>query len=352
MNRQMDALVSIIIVNYNGKKWLKNCLDSVFKQTYKNFEVIVVDNASTDGSIEFIEKNYPSVRLVKLKKNIGFAGGNNVGFKYAKGYYIWLLNNDTVSDKNALSELVKAFKHVKNLGVVQSKLILMDDHSKLDGCGAFLTWTGFLYHYGYLADVDDPKFNKPFSVYSVKGASMMTTRDVIKKAGGLFDDDYFAYFEETDFCHRVWLAGYECWYWPKSVVYHKGGGTNILLPNDFIQFHSFKNKLLTYLKNCTMKHILLLIPVHLFISLLISGLFLLKGQLSQSWNVLKSILWNTYKIKATLVKREFLQKHLPKKKLPPHLWVSPPMIYFYYMLTGLEKYKWNIINETKGTHNV
>ena len=118
-------LVSIVVLNYNGLKWLKPCLDSVVTQTYSNYEVILVDNGSVDTSVEFVEQNYPSVKVVRIGKNLGFAEGNNVGAKVAKGEFLFLLNNDTYVEKDYLEKLLKSFDEIPNLGCVQSKLVLM-----------------------------------------------------------------------------------------------------------------------------------------------------------------------------------------------------------------------------------
>src|SRR5581483_6462346 len=144
--------------------------------------------------------NYPKVILIKNHKNSGFAGGNNMGYIYAKGEYIFLLNNDTIAGPDCLEKLLIAFDEIPNLGSVQSKIVLMDNPRKLDMCGAYWTNSNFLYYYGYAKNSDAPEYNKIMPFFSNMGAAMMIKKDLINKIG-LFDEDFWCYYEETDFCH-------------------------------------------------------------------------------------------------------------------------------------------------------
>src|SRR3989344_3605371 len=203
-------LVSVIIINWNGLEHLQKCLPSLYGQNYKKIEVIVVDNGSIDDSVSWLNKKYPKVKIVKNKENKGFAEANNQGYEITTGEYILFLNNYTKVTKTFLTELLKVLKSNDLIGGVQSKLLLMDSPTRLDSVGSYLTNTGFLYHLGVYAE-DSKKYSKQLEVYSAKGACMLLKREVLKKVeveGEIFDSRYFAYFEETDMCHRVWLAGY------------------------------------------------------------------------------------------------------------------------------------------------
>jgi len=276
----MKDFVSIIIVNYNGRKWLQKCLDSLYRQTYKNFEIIFVDNASVDDSVEFVENNYKHdrMKIVKNDKNSGFAGGNNLGLKYAKGDFILLLNNDTWAKEDYLEKFIQAFEEIPNLGSAQSKIVLMDEPDTLDSCGSYWTNTSFLYHYGNGKDQSLKKYNKNMPFFSNKGASILIRKDLIDKIG-LFDDDFWCYYEETDFCNRAWLAGFECWYWPEAVCFHAMGGTTLTFKNDYIQFHNFKNKLLSFLKNFEIKTLIKVIPIYILTNIVLSFLWLLQSKI-------------------------------------------------------------------------
>lgn len=303
--------VSIIIVNWNGINHLKKCLPSLNKITYKNYEVIIVDNGSHDDSVKYIENNFKKIKIVKCKKNLGFAGGNNKGLPHASGDFILLLNNDTFVTKNFVTELVAEISKDEQIGVVQGKLISMEQNERLDSVGAFLTNTGFLYHYGYLQK-NIKKYDRSIYLYTAKGACMLIRKEVIKKVG-LFDNDFFAYFEETDFCHRVWLAGYKIKYAPKSVIQHKIGGTSNTMRSAFIQFHSFKNRINSYIKNLGAIELIIILPQHLLLCELAAFSFLLLRKPGHFLAINKAIFWNLQNMSSTLRKREHVQKRIRLK---------------------------------------
>lgn len=336
----MNDLVSIIIVNWNGKKWLEKCLDSLCSQSYKNFEIIFVDNASTDDSVVFVEGNYPEVIIVKSDKNLGFAGGNNLGLPYTKGEYILLLNNDVWVTENYLEKFVEAFEKIPNAGSVQSKMILMNNPEKLDVCGSYWTGSSFLYHYGYAQNQGLEKFNRMMPFFSNKGASMMIRKDVLDKVGFL-DEEFWSYYEETDLCHRIWLAGYECWYYPEAVMYHAGGGTSLTFHNSYIQFHNFKNKLLSFLKNFEGWTLVKVLPVYFFANIALSFFWLLQGKWRHFLALYQSVWWNIIYFEQTMRKRRTVQGFRKKsdKEIFKQVKRNPRLVYYYYLLTGLEKYE-------------
>lgn len=332
--------VSIMILSWNKKEYLQTCLPALAKATYKNVEIIVVDNGSKDGTKEFLKKNYPKIKIVANKENLGFAGGNNAGLKAVTGDYILLLNNDTEVTKGFIEPLVKVLDENPDIGVVQSKIIWMEDHKKLDSIGAFLTNTGFLYHYGY--DKQDlKKYDKPVYVYTVKGASMLMRADLVKKIG-LFDDDYFIYFEETDFCHRVWLAGYKITYEPKSIIYHKIGGTSNSLDNSFVQYHSFKNRICTYLKNLSGWEMIKMLPLHLLLCEFAAVGFIFRKKPKHFLTLNQAIWWNVKNFSKTMQKRKNIQKKLRKiadKDFFPLISHNMGISYYYHLFTNtLDKY--------------
>ena len=341
MTKLRKDFVSVVIINWNGMRWLDECLKSITSQTYPHFEVIVVDNASQDGSIEFISQHYPEIFLIKNTKNEGFAKGNNLALPHAKGELILLLNNDTTCPNNFIELFVESFQKIPKVGAAQSKIIKMSDPTKLDSCGSFWTNSTLLYHYGVDKSESLNQFNQDFPVFSNKGASMLIRRDVIEKIG-LFDDDFWCYYEETDFCNRVWLIGFECWYLPKAMVLHAIGGTSTLFNNDQIQFHNFKNKLLSFIKNFEIKTLFTVIPTYIFLSAIISLIYLALNKPKHALAVLKAIIWNIKNIKSSLQKRKKIQDmrtitdanifNITKRK--------PRLIYYYRLLTGaLAQYK-------------
>lgn len=328
----MNALVSVLIVNYNGKKWLKGCLDGLLKQSYKSIEIILVDNGSKDGSIELVKKEYPKVRLVESKDNLGFAGGNNLAYQYAKGEVILLLNNDTVIEKDFIQNFIKGFAEIPKAGILQSKIVLMHPENTVDTCGSYLTNSTFLYHYGNGKRADLPQYNNPFRVFTVKGAAMLIKRELIRKIG-LFDNDFWCYYEETDFCHRAWLLGYQSWYWPYASVLHGAGGTSLRFPNEFIQFHNFKNKLLSMLKNLEGMNLFGFIPLFILLNIGLSFVWVLQGRIKHAFSLYQAIWWNITHFSQTLKKRKDIQagRKISDKTLFSMCLKNPDLQYYYYL---------------------
>ena len=338
----MKKLVSIIIVNWNGKNFLPKCLSSLFTQDYKNFELIFVDNASIDGSVDYVHKNYSKAKVIVNKKNLGYAEGNNIGYKKAKGDYVLFLNNDTKVTKNFLTELVSVLESDSEIGGAQSKLLLMDSPSKLDCVGAYLTLTGFLYYYGIFKR-NSSLYNSQIYLYTAKGASMIFKRNVLEKIklkGRLLDERYFAYFEETDMCHRVWLAGYKIVFAPNSIIYHKMGGTSMKLNNTFVQYHSFKNRINCYIKNLGIWQLIKILPIHLLVCE-IYALSLLRYKPSLALSIQKSIMWNVLNLKETLKLRKIVQRKIRKQKDKEifKFIYKHPRVTYYYHINNLDKFK-------------
>lgn len=308
------SLVSILIVNWNGKFYLEKCLKSLSNVSYKNIEIIVVDQSSTDGSVEMVRKKFPKVFLICNSDNTGYVGGNNLAAQNARGKYLLILNNDIEVEKDFLEPLVAEFEKDKKLGVAQPKAINIRHKGTLDGGGSFLTWTGFLYHKGYLKKANNPDFNIPYPVYSVKGAYMMTRRDLFLRLGGL-DRDFFIYFEETDYCGRVWVSGYTVRYLPQSTVYHWGGGdTSQDWKRRFavIQYRSYKNRICSYIKNLSGEKLLVILPTHLFVCQGIALFYLVTGNLLTAIAIEKALGWNIIHLLKTLRKRKHIQNELRK----------------------------------------
>ena len=230
--------VSIIIVNYNGKELLQKCLDSLLKVNYDNFEIILVDNNSTDGTVEFITKNYPSLIIIKLDSNKGFAEPNNVAAKISKGKYLLFLNNDTVVTPNFISEMVKVMETDKKIAVCQSLLLKPD--GSVDSSGDFIDHLGVVYN-------SKTKIDEIREVSSAKGASMLVRSDRFEKLDG-FDQKFFITFEDVDLCWRSWILGYRVLIIPTSIVYHEGGITIKKIKSE-IAFHGFKNQLAMKITN-------------------------------------------------------------------------------------------------------
>ncbi|MDO8619170.1 MAG: glycosyltransferase family 2 protein [Candidatus Daviesbacteria bacterium] len=303
-------LVSIIIANWNGKEVLKDCLDSLVKINYPNWELVLVDNGSTDGSERLVENYQTKIKkivLVKNNSNLGFARANNQGYGKSKGEYLLLLNNDTKVKPDLINVLVSRIEQDKYLAVVQPKIFLMDKPGYLDNAGSFFTRIGFLDHWGFMQK-DGPEYDKEQEIFSAKGACLLIRREVVDKIG-LFDNDFGSYFEETDFCWRAEIIGYKVLYYPKTFIYHKVGFTTRRQNVLDINFNSYKNRICSQLKNLQTYNLFLILIPHLIVSLGIAALFLLRLQPKNSIIILKSISWNINSLSATWKKRNEIQKN-------------------------------------------
>jgi GT2 family glycosyltransferase/protein-L-isoaspartate O-methyltransferase len=306
MTKKNYPLVSIIIVNYNQKALLIKCLNSLKRISYPDYEVIVVDNGSTESckNLEKYNRVFKRFSLIENEKNLGFSGGNNKGYEIAKGKYILLLNNDTKATRGFLEPLVEDLEKDPKLGIVQSKMLVMDKSDLLDSVVSYQTSTGFLYHRGYL-EKDSKKYEKFRYGFSVKGACMLIRKKALNL--GLFDDTYFAYFEETDLCWRTWLLGYKVGFEPQSVIYHKMGATSLRMDSWFIQFHSFKNRICTIIKNTSLPTMVWMLPLNITVSLGFCCFLFLTGKSVGAKSVLEAIFWNVSNITDTLNYRSKVQ---------------------------------------------
>lgn len=230
--------VSIIIVNYNGKSHLEKCLESLSKIKYQNLEIIIIDNHSTDGSLEFIHSKYPHIKTINLDANCGFAEPNNIAAKTAMGKYLLFLNNDTVVDSDFVEELVNVMNQDPQIAISQS--MLLKSNGDVDSSGDFIDTLGRVYS----------SKKKPTSIQNIlsaRGASMMARKDIFFKLGG-FDENFFASYEDVDIGWRAWLCGYKVVLVPNSIVHHTGRQT-IKELDSLIMFHAVKNSLVLRLTN-------------------------------------------------------------------------------------------------------
>jgi GT2 family glycosyltransferase len=226
---------SIIIPNYNGAALLPPCLDSLQAQTYSDFEVILVDNASGDGSVELVQRDYPQVRLLALERNRGLTGGCNEGIAQARGEIIVCLNNDTEADPGWLSAIVGALAAYPQAGMVACKLLLFDRRDTIHSAGDSYGLDGIPVNRG-VWQPDGPPFDKPAWVFGACGGAAAYRWEMLEQIGlpapgaqtQVFDEELFMYCEDVDLNWRAQLAGYRCLYVPGALVYHRlsatGGG--------------------------------------------------------------------------------------------------------------------------------
>ncbi len=231
-------LVSIIIVNLNGQNVLKKCLISLQSISYDNVEIILVDNNSDDSSIEIAQKLIPSLIIIRLEKNFGFAKPNNIGAKKAKGKYLLFLNNDTFVEPNFLDELIFGIENDSSIAICQS--MLLKPNGKIDSSGDFIDKLGIAYS-------SKTNVSEIREIFSARGAAMLVKKEHFLNIGG-FDETFFAFFEDVDLGWRTWIVNQRVVLIPSSIVYHVGGSTakNYL---DQVKFHSTKNQLIMKITN-------------------------------------------------------------------------------------------------------
>jgi len=217
---------SIIIPNWNGANYLPTCLDSLRHQSYSNFEVIVVDNGSTDASLELLARDYPEVKAVALPENRGFAGGVNAGIREARGEIVVVFNNDAEADARWLEELAKALARHPEAGMATSKVLLFDRRDVINSAGDFYGVDGVPGNRG-VWQRDEGQFDREEYVFGAAGVAAAYRRAMLDEVG-LFDEGLVSFCEDVDLAWRAQLAGWKCVYVPRAVVYHKlsatGGG--------------------------------------------------------------------------------------------------------------------------------
>ena len=232
--------VTIVIPNWNGKKYLKKCLDSLMCQSIGQVPVIVVDNGSEDGSPELLKKEYPWVQLICMDQNYGFCRAVNTGIQAAETEYVVLLNNDIVTDKDFVKYLLLRAEANPRLFSCQSKMLQMDRTDHIDNAGDEYCALGWAYTRG--KDSEAGYFDKAEQIFSSCGGAALYRKTVFEQIG-LFDEAHFAYLEDVDIGYRAKICGYENWYEPKSVVYHKGSAATGSRHNAFKVLHASRNNI-------------------------------------------------------------------------------------------------------------
>jgi GT2 family glycosyltransferase len=319
LDKNSQPLISVIILNHNGREFLKPCLDSVLVCTYQNFEIVIVDNASFDDSVSFVKSNYSigeRLTIITEKENRGVPGGRNIGFKHSRGDYIVFLDNDAVVDKNWIEGFLEVFFQDEKIAVAQAKLLSMLEKDRFDHAGDFLTPFGFLVERSNGAK-DIGQFDKVEDIFNAKGAATMIRSRVFRQLG-MYDDSYFMYLEETDFCWRAWLSGYRVVFAPKSIVWHAYStplkDEKKYYSNYVIRYYGCRNYLITALKNAGSLRLVKMLFFQLPSFLILALLFCLRGKFSDGFFILKALFSVGRDYKDIMAKRSLVQKNIRKIK--------------------------------------
>ncbi|MGH9394842.1 MAG: glycosyltransferase family 2 protein, partial [Terriglobales bacterium] len=236
----------MLIVNWNGLRFLENCLESLRRQTYQDFETILIDNGSTDASVGYVQSRYPEVKVVALIQNLGFQAANIAGLEHASAETLVLLNNDTEAMPEFLEALAKAVEKYPEAGSFACKMMNFQDRTRIDNCGAGLTAAGVGVNYGS-GEVDSDEFRRGRWVFSPCGGAAAYRRAMLDEVG-FFDSDFFMTYDDLDLAFRSQLAGYPCRFVPEAVVYHHYRGTMAQFPQRQVYF-SQRSIEWVYLKN-------------------------------------------------------------------------------------------------------
>lgn len=278
--------VSVIVLNYNGLKnnFLPNCIASLNNQTYENIQIIVVDNFSTDTSIEYIKQTYPHITLIQNQENVGFCRGNNIGYYHAIGDYILFANNDTIFYNDTIANLIEGIQIRDDIGMISPKIIRPvkeeSDQVVLDSAGLMLKRDFMLRDRGF-GEFDREEFNQPTYIFAPCGAAAFYKRETLESIiedGMVWDENFYAYYEDGDLAWRAHRNGWKCVYYPTAVIIHyRGGSSDHNFFSKPLQFkvHTIKNRYLMIVKNASLRQIIIHSPILFYRELLIWGYLLL-----------------------------------------------------------------------------
>ena len=259
-----NPLVSVIVLNWNGKRFLKKCIGSLLKQNYSRYEIRLVDNGSTDGSLEFLQSIFgkPSkLKIVALNKNHGFSKGNNLGIKTSHSEFIIILNNDTEVDENFVGRMVQTAEINPDIGSVGCKILF---NNKKMWFSQKFTNNGLIVPY-FLQTIMNKKLEEISNSFNTNlsnsGCAVLYRKNIIDKIGG-FDEDYWSNWEDWDLGYRINIAGFKSVCIPDPLVYHVGGGSEGSPPERLVRI--YRNEISTYFKNYDNKNLIIRFPFLLF----------------------------------------------------------------------------------------
>jgi hypothetical protein len=298
--------VAVVILNWNGKSFLKKFLQTVIQNSPES-TIYVADNASTDGSIEYVIANHPNVKIIDNQKNYGYAGGYNKALASLEEEFLVLLNSDVEVTQGWLQPMIQLLDSDDKIAACQPKMLSHSQNSHFEYAGAaggFIDTLGYPFCRGRMFDTlekDTGQYNSPIEVFWATGACLFVRNSVFIELDGL-DEDFFAHMEEIDFCWRTKRAGYKIMVQPNSIVYHVGGGT-LSSSNPLKTFLNFRNGLEMLVKNLPMSRLLPVLIARMLLDGVAAFKFLLSGQPKDFWAVFKGHIAFYGRIRKTLSKR-------------------------------------------------
>ncbi len=331
--------VSVVVLNYNTKKLLSDFLPFLIKTDYPNLEIVVADNASNDGSAQFVLENYPSIKVIEMKENLGFAGGYNAALKQVNSPYYVLLNSDVEVPSNWLSNMMNLMLSQPDIAAIQPKIKDLNNRDSFEYAGAA---GGFLDKYAYPfcrgrmfdnLEIDSGQYDTDKQVFWATGAALLVKSDIYHELGGL-DEDFFAHMEEIDLCWRIKNAGYEVWVSGASHVYHLGGGT-LDAQSSRKTFLNFRNNLILITKNAKTSEAVKMLFARLFLDGIAGTKFVLSGKLGSMLAIVKAH-WTFFaRFRYYWNKRKLVPIQKP---LAQHVGYFDDSIVKQYFLKGVTKF--------------
>lgn len=304
-------LISVIIVNWNGEKFIEECLDGLKKQSFKNFSIIIADNGSDDGSLELIQNNYSEVKTIALHENLGFAAANNIALKTIHTEYVALLNNDAVPHRLWLKSLVEGLDAHPEAGFAGSKMLYYDNPGIIDRAGDVFTTSGTALLRGRGKPSDT--YNEKEYVFGACAGAALYRTEMLRNIG-LFDEDFFLLYEDVDLSFRAQLQGYKCIYVPEAIVYHMSS-QSIGYDSPISVYYSHRNLEWVYIQNMPGSLIIKTIFPHIIYNIASFIYFTAIGRgkefIKAKWDALKGI-------KRSFQKRHLIQRN--KKMNDKYIW--------------------------------
>lgn len=315
----MNPKVSIVVLNYNGRRLLEQFLPSVVSSKYPNYEVILVDNDSKDNSVEFVKTNYPQIKIIQNAANIGIPAGYNAGTNEATGKYILWTANDIEFTPDVLSHLVERCESDDRIGICTTRMYKVNNRGEVDNMGATIDFLGF--------PSIRTRHAVDCNVFASCGGSLFIRKELVDEVGGL-DSAYFTLNDDIDFSWRVRLAGYRVVVEPQARLYHLGDVTlDAMFNRAQKRYFSERNTLRTLLKNYSLGYLLFILPIYFVLLFMEMVFFLLMGKPRIAMSGIFAIRWNMKHFKGTLERRRIVQElrviddyeiwriaqHIPKK---------------------------------------
>ncbi|MEQ9425638.1 MAG: glycosyltransferase family 2 protein [Cyclobacteriaceae bacterium] len=310
--------IAVVILNYNGQKFLDQFLPTVLAHS-SEVEIIVIDNASDDESLAFLKEHFPSIRIIELSENEGYAGGYNRALTQIDSDIYVLLNSDIEVTSGWLQPIIKLMDEDNQIAACQPKILSFKDKEKFEYAGAsggFIDWLGYPFCRGRIFDTtekDNGQYDDSRQVFWASGACFFVRSSVFHELGG-FDKHFFAHMEEIDLCWRMNSAGYKVYSCPESVVYHVGAGT-LPVTNPRKTYLNFNNNLLMLRKNLPFKALWYRLPIRILLDWVAAMKFLVEGQPRHSWAVLKAHYNFLFKAQTEANKLKALSSRIYKKSI-------------------------------------